>query len=189
MALYTLTLRTNFEHILESIVYILYIVSKLGKLGVQRFKRFANRSWNGEVIAIWRQLHQVGGSFRNDFEIQLMISKFNLWFWNPLWNDTNFEFTHRYFDVPSFLPRELHLFNLWIRNPLWNDTNFEFTHYHFDVPPPLPRELHLFNLWIRKPLWNDTNFEFTYCHFDVSPPVPRELRLRHFIHPKWTPHN
>ena len=47
-------------------------------------------------------------------------------------------------------------------------------------------EIQLMN-W--NPLRNDTNFEFTYCHFDVSPPVPRELRLRHFIHPKWTPHN
>ena len=109
MALYTLTLRTNLEHFLESIIYILYIVLKLGKSGVQRFKRFANRSWNGEVIAIWRQLHQVGGSFRNDFEIQLMISKFNLWIWNPLRNDTNFEFTHCHFDVLPHLPRELHL--------------------------------------------------------------------------------
>ena len=78
MALYTLTLRTNLEHFLESIIYILYIVSKLGKSGVQRFKRFANRSWNEEVMAIWRQIHQVGRSFRNstyDFEIQLMNSK------------------------------------------------------------------------------------------------------------------
>ena len=75
MALYTLTLRTNLEHFLESIIYILYIVSKLGKSGVQRFKRFANWRWNEEVMAIWRQLHQAGGSFRNDFKIQLMNSK------------------------------------------------------------------------------------------------------------------
>ena len=75
MALYTLILRTNVEHFLESIVYILYIASKLGKLGVQHFKRCANRSWNKEVMAIWRQPHQAGGSFQNDFEIQLMNSK------------------------------------------------------------------------------------------------------------------
>ena len=109
MSLYTLTLRKNLEHFLESIIYILYIVSKLGKSGVQHFKRFANRSWNKEVMAIWRQLHQVGGSFRNDLEIELMISKFNLWIRNPLLNDTNFEFTHCHFDVPLPLPRELHL--------------------------------------------------------------------------------
>ena len=72
MALYTLTLRTNLENFLESIIYILYIISKLGKSGVQHFKRFANRSWNEEVMAIWRQLHQAGGSFRNDFEIQVL---------------------------------------------------------------------------------------------------------------------
>ena len=139
MVLYTLTSRTNLEHFMESIVYILYIVLKLGKLGVQRFIWCENWSWNEEVIAIWKQLHQVGGSFRNDFEIQLMISKFNLWIRNPLWNGTNLKFTHFHFDVPPPLPQELHLFNLWIWNPLQNDTNFEFTHCHFDVPPPLPR--------------------------------------------------
>ena len=75
MALYTLNLRTHLERILEPIIYILYIVSKLGKSGVERFKWCVNRSWNEEVMAIWRQLHQAGGSFRNDFEIQLMNSK------------------------------------------------------------------------------------------------------------------
>ena len=75
IALYTLTLRKNLEHLLESIIYILYIVSHLRKLGVQRFKLCTNQSWNKEVMSIWRQLHQVGGSFRTDFEIQLMNSK------------------------------------------------------------------------------------------------------------------
>ena len=68
----------KFGALSKSILYILYIVSKLGKSEVQRFKRCVNQSWNEEVIAIWRQLHQVGGSFRNstyDFEIQLMNSK------------------------------------------------------------------------------------------------------------------
>ena len=95
MALYTLTLRTNLEHFLESIVYILYIVSNLGKSGVQRFKRLVNQSWNEEVMAIWRQLHQTGGSFRNDFEIQLMNSKstskwYQFWIHSlPLWCSTS----------------------------------------------------------------------------------------------------
>ena len=106
MALYNLKLRTNLEHFLESIVYILYIVLNLGKSGVQRSKRCANQSWNEEVMVIWRHVHQVGGSFRNDFE---MISKFNLWIWNPFRNDTNFEFTHCHFDVSPPLPQELHL--------------------------------------------------------------------------------
>ena len=59
MTLYTLTLRTNLEHFLKSIIYILYIVSKLGKSGVQRFKQCTNWSWNEEVIAVWRQLRKV----------------------------------------------------------------------------------------------------------------------------------
>ena len=109
MALYNLNLRTNLDHFLESIVYILYIVLNLGKSGVQRSKRCANQSWNEEVMVIWRHVHQVGGSFQNDFEIQLMISKFNLWIRNPLRNDTNFEFTHYHFNVSPPLPWELHL--------------------------------------------------------------------------------
>ena len=44
MALYNLNLRTNLEHFLESIVYILYIVLNLGKSGVQCSKRCANQS-------------------------------------------------------------------------------------------------------------------------------------------------
>ena len=81
----------KFGALSKSILYILYIVSKLGKSEVQRFKRCVNQSWNEEVIAIWRQLHQARGSFRNDLEIQLMNSKSNLkWpqFWIhplPLW--------------------------------------------------------------------------------------------------------
>ena len=109
MAIYTLILRTNLEHFLESILYILYIFSKLGKLKVQYFKWCTNQSWNEEVKVIWRKLHKVERSFRNDFEIQLTIWKFNLWIWNPLQNDTNFEFTHYHFDVSPPLPRELHL--------------------------------------------------------------------------------
>ena len=75
MAIYTLNLRTNLEHFLESILYILFIFSKLGKLKVQYFKQCTNQSWNEEVKVIWRKLHKVKGSFRNDLEIQLMNSK------------------------------------------------------------------------------------------------------------------
>ena len=77
MELYTLILRTNLEYFLESIVYILYIVSKFRKSKVQRFKWFVNQSWNEEVMAIWRQLHQVGRSFRNstyEFKIHFKIT-------------------------------------------------------------------------------------------------------------------
>ena len=59
--------KTNLKHFLESIICILYIFSKLGKSGVQRFKWCANRSWNEEVMVIWRQLHQVENEFRNLF--------------------------------------------------------------------------------------------------------------------------
>ena len=54
---------------------ILYIISKLGKSGVQRFKWCTNRIRNEEVMAIWRHLHQAEGLFWNDFETQLMDLK------------------------------------------------------------------------------------------------------------------
>ena len=75
MVMYALTLRTNLDHFSESILYIPYIILNQRKLGVQRFKQCANRSWNKEVMTIWKQLHKVEGSFQNDFEIQLMNSK------------------------------------------------------------------------------------------------------------------
>ena len=54
-------------------IYILYIVSKLEKSGVQRFKQCVNRSWNEEVMTIGRQPHQVERQFR-----KLRNHKFNL---------------------------------------------------------------------------------------------------------------
>ena len=57
---------------------ILFIVSKLGKLGVQRFKWCANLIWDKEVMAIWRQLRRVEKPwFRNstyEFEIQFKFT-------------------------------------------------------------------------------------------------------------------
>ena len=66
---------THFEYFMESILCILYFISKLRKLGVQRFKRFVNWSWNKEVMAVWRQLHQ---AVRN-FAATKWAAK-----WNPL---------------------------------------------------------------------------------------------------------
>ena len=68
----------NLEHFLKSILGILYIVSKLGKSGVQHFKWCANQRWNEEVITIWRQPWKTERPFRNstcEFKIQLMNLK------------------------------------------------------------------------------------------------------------------
>ena len=56
--------RTYLEHFLESILYILYTVSKLGKSGVQRFKWYPNRSWNEKVMVITRKLDRAEREFR-----------------------------------------------------------------------------------------------------------------------------
>ena len=78
MTIYTLNLRTNLEHFPESILYMLYIVLKLRKSGVQKFKWCTNLISNKEVIVIWRQLHQTEVSFRNHFKIQIMNLKSTL---------------------------------------------------------------------------------------------------------------
>ena len=54
---------THLEHFLESISCILYVVAKLGKLGIQCFKWYMNQSLNEEVIAIGSQSHQAEGQF------------------------------------------------------------------------------------------------------------------------------
>ena len=87
MAIYTLTLRKILEHFLDSILYIIYIISKIRKVGVQHFKWCANWSWNEEVMVILRKLHHVEGSFRHssyEFEIQLMNSK-STSKWHQFW--------------------------------------------------------------------------------------------------------
>ena len=64
MVIYTLTLRANLGCFLESILYILYIVSKLGKSGVQRFKRCMIWSWNKKFMAVWRRTRKAEWEFR-----------------------------------------------------------------------------------------------------------------------------
>ena len=59
--------KENLEYFLESFVYILYIISKLKKSEVQFFKQCANRSWNEEVMIIWRQLRKIKRNFASPF--------------------------------------------------------------------------------------------------------------------------
>ena len=77
VATYILTLRTNLGHLPESILDIPYIISKIKKSEVQCFKWCANRSWNKEVMTIWRQLLKIEGPFLNstyEFKIQLEMT-------------------------------------------------------------------------------------------------------------------
>ena len=68
------TLGTYLEHFLESILYILYTVSKLGKSEVQYFKRCPNRSWNEKVMVIARKLDRAEREFRTP---QSKVRKFS----------------------------------------------------------------------------------------------------------------
>ena len=81
----TLTLKQNLEHFSKYILSKLYyIILKLWKSGIQHFKQCVNWSWNEEVKTIWDNCAKL----KDHFE---MISKFNLWIWNPIRNWGNFE--------------------------------------------------------------------------------------------------
>ena len=58
--------KENLEHLLESIFYMLYIISNLGKSGVQHFKWCAIWSWKKEVMAVWRRLRKAKEEFHID---------------------------------------------------------------------------------------------------------------------------
>ena len=99
----TLTLKQNLEHFSKYILSKLYyIILKLWKSGIQHFKQCVNWSWNEEVKTIWDNCAKL----KDHFE---MISKFNLWIWNPIRNYPNFKFTHYHIDISPSLLRELHL--------------------------------------------------------------------------------
>ena len=68
------TFGTYLEQLFESILYILYNVSKLGKSGVQCFKRCPNRSWNEKVLVIARKLDRAEREFRTP---QSKVRKFS----------------------------------------------------------------------------------------------------------------
>ena len=79
---------TLLEHFLEPIWCIIYVVLKLGKSAIQRFKRYMNRSWNEEVRAIGIRSHQAEGQFRR-LRNQPLAAKsqedgceISLWLWN-----------------------------------------------------------------------------------------------------------
>ena len=46
----------HFDHFPKFISCVLYLVSKLGKSRIQRFKPWMIWSWNEEVMAVWRRL-------------------------------------------------------------------------------------------------------------------------------------
>ena len=102
VATYILTLRTNLEYLLESILDILYTFwnSRSQEL---------NTSNNLQIGVEMKKLWPFEDNFtklKGHFEIKLMNSKFNLWIQNPIQND---QFTHCHFDVLPLLPQELHL--------------------------------------------------------------------------------
>ena len=64
----------HFDHFLKFISCILYLVSKLGKSGVQLFKWCPNRSWNKKVMIIARKLHLAERKFRT---VRIKVRKFS----------------------------------------------------------------------------------------------------------------
>ena len=122
MTVYTLNLRINLEYFSKSILYMLYIVSKLRKSGAQRFKCV---QIGAEMKKLWPFKNNYA-KLKGHFE---MNSKFNLWIRNSLWNDANFEFTHCHFDVSFPLPRELDLGHSIY--PKWIPHDQKLSFYYF----------------------------------------------------------
>ena len=56
---------TFFKHYLDLKLCILYLFLKLGKSGVQCFKRYMIWRWNEEVMAVWRQTRKAEREFRS----------------------------------------------------------------------------------------------------------------------------
>ena len=90
---------THFEYFLESISFILYVVSKLRKLGVQRLKRCMNWSWNEEVMAIWRQPRKAERKFLNRAPISQVVSQLGN---HPLAHECHFAALHPHFAVAKW---------------------------------------------------------------------------------------
>ena len=59
-----LLLDTFLEHFLDLKLCIPYVFSKLGKSGVQRFKRCMIWSWNKKFMAVWRRTRKAEWEFR-----------------------------------------------------------------------------------------------------------------------------
>ena len=74
-------------------------LSKLGKSGVQRFKGCANRSWNKEVMAVWRQPRKVKWNELRKFRKVFHNCETTLWHMSAI--------------------SQLHLLISQLRNGLW----------------------------------------------------------------------
>ena len=61
----SLLLDTFLEHFIELKLCIPYVILKLWKSGVQRFKWCAIWSWNKEVMAVWRRTRKAEREFRS----------------------------------------------------------------------------------------------------------------------------
>ena len=64
------------EHFPKSIFYVLYTISNLRKLRIQRFKSCTIWSWNEEDMAFGRQLLQACAKFAQHLEIRTTPSNF-----------------------------------------------------------------------------------------------------------------
>ena len=67
---------TLLEDFLNLNLCILYVVSKLEKSSIQRFKWCTNRSWNEEVRTIGSRSHQAEGQFRRLQNGDLQLANF-----------------------------------------------------------------------------------------------------------------
>ena len=97
---------THLEHFLECISCILYVVSNLGKSGVQRFKWSMNWSWNEEVMAVWRQPCKAERQFRIRAPISQVVSQLRS---HPLAHECHFAASYTHFAAAKWAAK-------WFRN-------------------------------------------------------------------------
>ena len=109
------TLGHILEHFLEFILYILYTVSKLGKSGVQRFKRCPNRSWNEKVMVIVRKMDRAEREFRTP---QSKVRKFSHGVKPPPGTRVPFRTPQANFRTVRNKVRKFRTVRNWVRNSI-----------------------------------------------------------------------
>ena len=106
------------KHYLELKLRIPYLVSNLGKSGVQSFKRCTIWSWNEEVMVVWRQARKAEREFRSRDTIWKGVSQLRNHFLAP---ECHFQHSSPHFEAAIQLRNHF----------LEHESHFEAPYTHF----------------------------------------------------------
>ena len=123
---------------MKSISFIPYLVLNLGKSGVQRFKRYTNRNWNEEVMAVWRRPHKAERKFHSRDPISQVVSQLRN---HPLAHECHFAAPSPHFAAAKWAAKMPLLCEIDppLRTMLWNHlqaTNQVANHLQVAESPP-----------------------------------------------------